>query len=144
MVFNLKGNFKSLTGSDQVCKKLRSWSRMSKATIYGIKNCNTMKKTFDWMSDNGEAYDFHDYKKSGAVENVIRIAIDAHGWEKVINRAGMTWRKLPDDVKNNMDLEGAVALALDKPSVIKRPMLVIGDESYLGFSEKQYAEIFKK
>lgn len=115
---------------------------MSKAIIYGIKNCNTMKKTFDWMADHGVDYDFHDYKKSGVEESVIRTAIDAHGWEKVINRAGMTWRKLPDDVKNNMDLEGAVSLALEKPSVIKRPMLVVGDESYLGFSEKQYAEIF--
>lgn len=117
---------------------------MSKAIIYGIKNCNTMKKTFDWMQSQGVGYDFVDYKKFGADESVIRAAIKVYGWEKVINRAGMTWRNLSEDVKNNMDLEGAVVLALEKPSVIKRPMLVVGNTICLGFSEKQYAEIFKK
>ncbi|MCB9989470.1 MAG: arsenate reductase [Rhodospirillales bacterium] len=115
---------------------------MSKVEIYGIKNCNTMKKAFDWLEGHGVAYDFYDYKKEGAKEELLQKAFAAHGWEKVINRAGMTWRKLPDDVKAKMDETGAMAIALEKPGIIKRPMTVVGNDIHLGFSEKAFQEIF--
>jgi arsenate reductase len=109
--------------------------------IYGIKNCDTMKKTFTFLEGHGASYEFHDYKKSGADEKVLRAAMAEHGWEKVINRRGTTWRKLPDDVKTSMDEERAVAAAIDNPSMIKRPILTMGDEIVLGFDADQYAKI---
>lgn len=111
-------------------------------TIYGIKNCNTMKKAFTWLDDNNVEYGFHDYKKHAPDTDVLTHAFAAHGWESVINRKGMTWRKLPDDVKANMDENGAMEIALEKPSIIKRPLMVRGDDITLGFSEDTYSEIF--
>ena len=113
-------------------------------TIYGIKNCDTMKKAFAWLKEQGIAYDFHDYKKAGVDEDVLKEAIAGHGWERVINQRGTTWRKLPEDVRASMDADGALAAAKENASLVKRPLLV--DEacnSYLGFSEDMYAEIFK-
>lgn len=115
---------------------------MSIVKIYGIKNCNTMKKAFAWLDEHGIAYDFHDYKKEGADKALIESLIKQHGWEKVINRAGMTWRKLPDEDKAGMDAGKALAVALEKPGIIKRPLLLKGDDSHFGFSEKSYQEIF--
>lgn len=114
---------------------------MSKPKVYGIKNCDTMKKTFAWLSDAGIEYDLHDYKKYGADINLIDMACQTHGWENVINRRGMTWRKLPDEVKNNMDHASALEIAQDKPSIIKRPILAVDDDIYLGFDPEKYKEI---
>lgn len=111
-------------------------------TIYGIKNCDTMKKALRWLDAQGLSYEFHDYKKQGADESVLRSAMDQHGWDVVINRRGTTWRKLPDDVKNTMDAERAIAAALDNPSLIKRPLLVKDDQSHLGFKPDQYETLF--
>ena len=115
---------------------------MSKPKIYGIKNCDTMKKTFAWLADAGIDYDFHDYKKHGADSNLLDMACQTHGWENVINRRGLTWRKLPDDIKESMDLSKAIQIAQEKPSIIKRPILTLGEEIYLGFSADQYKDIF--
>lgn len=115
---------------------------MADITIYGIKNCNTMKKAFTWFDDNGIAYDFHDYKKKGADMTVIEQAVTEHGWEKVINRKGMTWRQLPDDVKNDMDEAAALELVNQKTSVIKRPLITYRGKIILGFDETQYTDTF--
>jgi Spx/MgsR family transcriptional regulator len=112
-------------------------------TIYGIKNCDTMKKAFKWLDENGVAYEFHDYKKSGADEVILRAAIKQHGWENVINRKGTTWRKLSDDVKASMDETAAIQTALDNPSIIKRPLLLRGNKTTLGFQAAAYQSIFK-
>lgn len=113
------------------------------ATVYGIKNCDTMKKAFKWLDDHEISYEFHDYKKLGSDEAVLLDAIETHGWENVLNRKGTTWRKISDDVKNNMDKKRAIALAKENPSVIKRPILKTDTGYYLGFSVEEYAEIFK-
>lgn len=110
-------------------------------TIYGIKNCDTMKKAFAWLQDNGVEHTFHDYKKNGADETVLRAIIAEHGWEQVLNRRGLTWRKLPDEVKKNMDTQSAIKIALDNPSIIKRPLLAVNGQYYLGFDAKDYADI---
>mgnify|MGYP006297625623 CR=1 FL=1 len=115
---------------------------MSKAKIYGIKNCDTMKKTFAWLADASIEYEFHDYKKHGADCDLLIRAFETHDWENVINRRGMTWRKLPDDLKNSMDHSKALEIAQDKPSIIKRPILTVGDKIYLGFSPDHYDSIF--
>lgn len=114
---------------------------MSAITIYGIKNCDTMKKAFRWLDDHDFSYDFHDYKKDGADIEVLKKAIKAHGWETVINRRGTTWRKLPDDIKETMDADKAIEIAHETPSIIKRPILLIGDKLHIGFSEESYEEL---
>ncbi len=111
-------------------------------TIYGIKNCDTMKKAFKWLDENGVDYTFHDYKKDGLDEAILKQALAEHGWENVINRRGTTWRKLPDDVQNSMDERGAVKIANENPSIIKRPLLAHNGKTYLGFKSETYSKIF--
>lgn len=117
---------------------------MSTIRIYGIKNCDTMKKALKWLDERGIAYDFHDYKKSGADEEILKQAIVGHGWETVINRKGTSWRALPDDVKEKMTAAGALKAARDNPSLIRRPLLLKNGAIYLGFSAESYGALFKK
>ena len=114
---------------------------MNLVKIYGIKNCDTMKKALNWLDENGIAYDFFNYKKQGADEQVVRAAIAQHGWDTVINRRGTSWRQLPDEQKEAMDEETAVKAALENPSLIKRPLMMIGDETFLGFDKAEYEEL---
>ena len=112
-------------------------------TIFGIRNCDTMKKAFTWLDAHNVDYSFHDYKKLGAPENILRHAITQKGWEAVINRRGTTWRKLPDNVKDSMNDDTALQTALENPSLIKRPLLITADNYIeLGFSPDRYAAIF--
>ena len=111
--------------------------------IYGIKNCDTMKKAFKWLDENNIAYDFYDYKKQGADSSVLSTAIAQHSWEAVINRRGTTWRKLPENTKETMDNQSAIAAAQDNPSLIKRPLITHGDTIILGFNADDYAATFK-
>lgn len=113
-----------------------------KTTIYGIKNCDTVKKALKWLDDRKIDYDFHNYKKDGVDLAVLKQAIDEHGWEKVINRNGTTWRALPDDVKNSADAQKALKLAQDNPSLIKRPILTRMGQIIIGFDPKVYSELF--
>ncbi len=115
---------------------------MTKTSIYGIKNCDTMKKAFKWLEANNIIYEFHDYKKQAPDEAILKQTIAAHGWENVINCRGTTWRNLSDDVQNAMDGDSALQTARDNPSIIKRPLLMYEGESYLGFKEEQYMQIF--
>jgi len=111
-------------------------------TLYGIPNCDTMKKARTWLKDNGIDYDFHDYKKAGIDESTLRKWIDQVGWEVLLNRRGMMWRKVPQDVKDNIDEASAIGLMLETPSIIKRPVLDTGKSLQVGFKPEQYQEIF--
>ena len=112
--------------------------------LYGIPNCNTVKKARDWLEGRALPYAFHDYKKLGVPEAVIRAAMDQLGWDKLINRAGPTWRKLPDDVKASVvDADSALAVMQAHASVIKRPLLEQVGRFEAGFSDARYTEIFK-
>lgn len=106
--------------------------------VYGIKNCNTMKKAMEWLDDHKIEYTFHDYKKEGANTAILEQAFAAHGWESVINRRGMSWRKLDDASKTNMNEKGALEAALKNPSLIKRPLVVANDDIILGFDEEAF------
>jgi arsenate reductase len=108
-------------------------------TMFGIKNCDTIKKARDWMAANGVAYDFHDYKTAGADADNLRAWIAAAGGETVLNRAGTTFRKLPDDAKIGLDADGAVALMLAQPSMIKRPVVAYPGGVLIGFTPERYA-----
>lgn len=110
--------------------------------IYGIKNCDTMKKALKWLEDYDVDYNFHDYKKEGADKDILLKALDEHGWESVINKRGTTWRQLPKDIQDGMDDKRAVQIALDNPSIIKRPLLLHNGKITLGFKSEIYADIF--
>jgi arsenate reductase (glutaredoxin) len=110
-------------------------------TIYGIKNCDTMKKARAWLDKHGVAYDFHDYKSSGIERERLERWEKKVGWEKLLNRSGMTFRNLPDKDKVGLDARKAMALMLAKPSMIKRPVLDLGGGKLLvGFTPDLYAE----
>ena len=110
--------------------------------FYGIPNCDTVKKARVWLDDNGVDYAFHDYKVAGANKADLERWIAEHGWETVLNRAGTTFRKLPDADKANLDRDKAVALMLAQPSMIKRPVLDIDGRLLVGFKADQYAAAF--
>lgn len=108
-------------------------------TIYGIKNCDTMKKAFAWLDRNGVDYAFHDYKKAGADKALLERWSKKLGWETVLNRAGMTFRKLPEKDKEALNEAKAIRLMLAQPSMIKRPILDSGGGKLLaGFKPEEY------
>jgi len=112
-------------------------------TIYGIRNCDTMKKARTWLESHGIAYEFHDYKKAGIDRARLEAWSKKVGWEKLLNRAGTTFRKLPDKDKKNVDEKKAIALMAAQPSLIKRPVLDLGRGKLLvGFERDIYAEAF--
>jgi arsenate reductase len=111
-------------------------------TIHGIKNCDTMKKARAWLDAHGTAYAFHDYKTQGIAEATLRGWVGAHGWQALLNRAGTTFRKLPEAERENLDEAHAIALMLAQPSMIKRPVLDLGGRSLVGFSPESYARAF--
>jgi arsenate reductase len=110
-------------------------------TIYGIKNCDTMKKARAWLDKRGVEYAFHDYKTAGVDRQSLERWSKKLGWETLLNRAGTTFRKLPDKDKAGLDAGKAIALMLDQPSMIKRPVLDLGGGKLLvGFKPEIYAE----
>ena len=110
------------------------------ATIYGIKNCETMNKARAWLDKHGVDYAFHDYKVAGIDQDHLEKWSKKVGWETLLNRAGMTFRKLPDKDKNGLDEKKAIALMLAQPSMIKRPVLDLGGGKLLvGFKPDVYA-----
>ena len=110
-------------------------------TIYGIKNCDTMKKARAWLDKKGVAYDFHDYKKQGIGRATLERWADHVGWEVLLNRSGTTFRKLPEADRQGLDLARAIELMLAQPSMIKRPVLEIGDRLIVGFKPEVYASL---
>jgi arsenate reductase len=113
-----------------------------KPVLFGIRNCDTVKKARAWLDAHGVACDFHDYKNAGIDRDRLAAWTAEFGWEKVLNRAGTTFRKLPEADKDGLDEERAIALMLAQPSMIRRPMLDLGDRRILGFDEKAYAQAF--
>ena len=112
------------------------------ALIYGIKNCDTMKKAMSWLTQNDIEFEFHDYRKDGLEANLLEQWISELGWEKVINKRGTTWRNLDDETKAMMDDNKALEQALAQPAMIKRPLLVHKAKITLGFKAAEYQAIF--
>lgn len=109
-------------------------------TIYGIKNCDTMKKARAWLDDHGVTYDFHDYKKAGIDGVRLKGWTAKLGWEALLNRAGTTFRKLPETEKAGLTEARALALMMHQPSMIKRPVLEAGGKLIVGFKPEIYVE----
>ncbi len=108
-------------------------------TIHGIKACDTMKKARAWLDEHGIETAFHDYKTAGIDRATLGRWVDEHGWETVLNRSGTTFRKLPDADRESIDRDKAIALMLAQPSMIKRPVLDLGDRTIVGFKPEVYA-----
>jgi len=110
--------------------------------LYGIPNCDTMKKARQWLSDHAIAYEFIDYKKSGIDEKRLRQWVKQVGWESLLNRRGTTWRKLDEEVRQQIDESRAIRLMHETPSIIKRPVLEQGKTLHVGFEADEYERIF--
>jgi Spx/MgsR family transcriptional regulator len=113
-------------------------------TIYGINNCDTMKKARAWLDKYRVAYNFHDYKTEGIDKDHLARWSKTVGWETLLNRAGTTFRKLPDADKSNLTEKKAMTLMLDQPSMIKRPVLEIGGKLLVGFKPEIYERTIKR
>lgn len=111
-------------------------------TLYGIPNCDTVKKARDWLAARGIAHAFHDYKKLGADPAKLAAWADAAGWERLLNRAGTTFRKLPDADKADLDGAKAVTLMAANPSCIKRPVVEHPGGLLVGFKPDEWATAF--
>lgn len=114
-------------------------------TLYGIPNCNTVKKARTWLESSGIDYTFHDFKKNGVSEALLTPWLKQVGWQKLLKKTGPTWGQLPDTVKASIQNDAsALKLMLEKPNVIKRPVLVRDSQVItLGFSEAEYSNAFK-
>ena len=113
-------------------------------TVFGIKNCDTMKKAFAWLDGHGKRYDFHDYKTSGIDIDRLKAWSDQVGWEVLLNTRGTTWRKLSPTQQAHLDEGKALKLMHEHPSLIKRPVLENGEQLLIGFSPERYAQTLGK
>lgn len=111
-------------------------------TIYGIPNCDTMKKARVWLDQHGVEHVFHDYRKAGVDKARLEGWVAEHGWEVILNRAGTTFRALPDEARADLNAARAVELMLAQPGMIKRPVLDLGDRRIVGFKPAVYEAAF--
>ena len=111
-------------------------------TLYGIRNCDTMRKARRWLDANDVDYVFHDVRSNGLDRATLQTWIAALGWEQLLNRRGTTWRKLPETVRATVNSKAAADIMLEHPASIKRPVLEHGGQLYLGFSTDSYQAIF--
>lgn len=118
-------------------------SSMSKVILFGIKNCDTMKKAFNWLSENGVDYEFTDYKKAGVAAAHLADWSQRAGWETLLNKRGLTWKKLTDAERTDVNETKAIELMAQHPSLIKRPVLDTGRQLIIGFTPENYAEQLK-
>ncbi len=112
-----------------------------KVRVYGIRNCDTMKKAFTWLEKHGVEYDFHDYKKAGVPEGKLEAWAKRAGWEKLANTRGPTWRKIPEPRRTDLNEARALKLLEENSSAIKRPVVEAGSTLLVGFDEKEFAKL---
>ncbi|GLQ75186.1 ArsC family reductase [Vibrio sp. vnigr-6D03] len=112
-------------------------------TMYGIPNCDTIKKAKKWLEAENIAYDFHDYRKQGIDKSMVETFCEQLGWEQVLNKRGTTFRQLSQEQKDSLNEQTAVELLVEHPAMIKRPILVVENTYHIGFKADQYQTIFK-
>ncbi|MAM00582.1 MAG: ArsC family reductase [Alteromonadaceae bacterium] len=112
-------------------------------TVFGIKNCDTIKKTKAWLEANEVPYQFHDYRKDGIDQALLERLESRLGWEALLNRRGTTWRKLPETVRDNIDRQSALAAMLEQPSMIKRPIVIDDNIALIGFDAANWENTLK-
>lgn len=111
-------------------------------TMFGIPNCDTIKKAKKWLEAEGIAYEFHDYRKQGVDAALVTEFCDVLGWEIVLNKRGTTYRQLTQEQKDSLNEENAIKLLVENPAMIKRPILKVNDQLHIGFKADQYTTIF--
>ncbi len=109
--------------------------------IYGIPNCDTMKKARKWLEKNNLEYEFHDYKKLGVPDKNLKLWVKSAGWKSILNKRGTTWRKLDDNIKDNINENSVIQVMLKNPSTIKRPVLESDNILLVGFKEDEYKNL---
>lgn len=109
-------------------------------TVYGIKNCDTIKKTLKWLTNNDIEHTFHDYRKDGLNADWLESVVSELGWENVLNKRGTTYRQLSDEQKSTLNAETAIALLIEYPAMIKRPIIQTGSDLILGYNETVLTE----
>lgn len=115
-----------------------------RVTLYGIPNCDQVKKARTWLGDNAVAYNFHDFKKAGISRDMITTWLTDTAWDVLVNRKGTTWRALSEQRKADIiDNNSATELMLEFPSIVKRPVLFLGNRTIVGFSDDIYQQTFK-
>ena len=113
------------------------------ATLYGIKNCDTIKKARKWLEKNNIDYNFHDFRVDGIDKKLINDCLKHISWETLLNTRGTTWRKLPQATRDNINKSAAIAIMLEQPAIIKRPVLLYKNKYHVGFKEDDYKTLFK-
>jgi arsenate reductase len=113
-------------------------------TLFGIKTCDTVRKARKWLDAHGIDYRFHDFRADGLDRRQLATWVDELGWEALLNRRGTTWRQLPESKRAGVDRDRAVALMLEHPALIKRPVLDLGGRRHLGFGDERYRQLFIK
>ncbi|MFZ5755861.1 MAG: ArsC family reductase [Pseudomonadota bacterium] len=111
--------------------------------VYGIRNCDTVKKALAWLDDHGTKYTFHDFKKETLTPAQLDVWLKAAGWETLLNRKGTTWRGLPEKVRETVDAKSARTLMLENPSIIKRPVIVQGKTVSVGFDADDFSKRYR-
>ena len=109
--------------------------------VYGIRNCDTIKKTLVWLNEHGVAHQFHDYRRDGIDAAWLALVEQRLGWEIMLNRRGTTWRALADTVKTNISKESALALMLEQPAIIRRPLIAHNDRWLVGFNPDELSSV---
>lgn len=115
-----------------------------KVVMYGIPNCGSIKKARSWLAEHDIDYEFHDYKKKGLGQQQLLGWVKTLGWEALLNRKGMTWRKLDQAVRDSIDEQSAIEIMLENQSIIKRPLLQVSGDYLVGFDEAAYQKEFSK
>lgn len=113
-------------------------------TLYGIKNCDTVKKARKWLDQHGVDYRFHDFREDGLDEDAVRGWLEELGWETLVNRRSTSWKALDEQTRQNMDTQTALSAIMEQPTLIKRPLLDTGHERFTGFSAASYQTIFNQ
>ena len=111
-------------------------------TVYGIKNCDTVRKACNWLTKNNVEYEFHDFRKDGLTQTKIKNWIQIVDWETLLNRRGTTWRKLSTQEKENINKTRALSLMVKQPTLIKRPVIEHGKKIIVGFTADTYKDHF--
>ncbi len=112
-------------------------------TLYGIKNCDAIKKAKKWLEGNNIAYQFHDFRADGIDRKLIETWMKQIDWQILLNTRGTTWRKLPEAEREKINKTLAIKLMLEQPAIIKRPVLALKNKIYVGFKDQEYAGIFR-
>ncbi|TLU75449.1 ArsC family reductase [Mannheimia varigena] len=112
--------------------------------VYGIKNCDTVKKALKWLEENNQQPKLHDYRADGLNADWLMEMEAKFGWENLVNKRSTTWRNLDDEIKNNLNRETALKVLTEQPTLIKRPIVIQNEIALIGFNEKEYQAAFER